>query len=171
MNKWDGLESDQRNFVRSELERKLPFLDFARILFVSALHGTAVGNLLPEVRKAYRAACKELATPALTRVLEQAVMEHPPPLSKGRRPRLRYAHQGGRNPPVIVVHGTQTDRLTESYRRFLTNRFRKAFSLQGTPIRVQFKAGTNPYAGKTNKLTPRQQAKRKRLMKHVKGRK
>jgi GTP-binding protein len=167
-NKWDGLPPEQRKKVRDDLERRLPFLDFAERITVSALHGTAVGDLLPAVERAYKAAMADLSTTELTRELEAAVMEHPPPLVRGRRIRLRYAHQGGRNPPVIVIHGNQTDRLPEAYRRYLINRFRKAFKLRGTPVRLSFKTGDNPYKGRRNKLTPRQERKRARLMKRVK---
>jgi GTP-binding protein len=167
-NKWDGLSADHRKKVRDDLERRLPFLDFAERITISALHGTAVGDLLPAVERAYRAAMSDLSTTELTRELEAAVMVHPPPMVRGRRIRLRYAHQGGRNPPVIVIHGNQTDRLPEAYRRYLINRFRKAFKLKGTPVRLAFKTGENPYKGRRNKLTPRQERKRKRLMKRVK---
>ncbi|NCF51981.1 ribosome biogenesis GTPase Der [Gammaproteobacteria bacterium] len=167
-NKWDGLTAAERKHVRDELDRRLPFLDFAERMTISALHGTAVGDLLPAVERAYRAATRDLSTTDLTRELESAVTAHPPPLVRGRRIRLRYAHQGGRNPPVIVIHGNQTERVPEAYRRYLINRFRKAFKLKGTPVRLAFKTGKNPYAGKRNKLTPRQEQKRKRLMRHVK---
>ncbi len=167
-NKWDGLSDDQRRQVREDLDRRLPFLDFAERMFISALHGTAVGDLLPAAERAYAAAMRELPTAELTRELEAAVSAHEPPLVRGRRIRLRYAHQGGRNPPVIVVHGKQTDRLPEAYRRYLVNRFRKAFKLQGTPVRLAFKTGANPYEGRRNKLTPRQQRKRNRLLRHSK---
>ncbi len=167
-NKWDGLSADQRKQVRDDLDRRLPFLDFAERITISALHGTAVGDLLPAVERAYRAATRDLSTTELTRELESAVMAHPPPLVRGRRIRLRYAHQGGRNPPVIVIHGNQTDRLPEAYRRYLINRFRKAFKLKGTPVRLSFKTSDNPYKGRRNKLTPRQERKRKRLMQRVK---
>ncbi len=167
-NKWDGLSPDQRKKVRDDLERRLPFLDFAERITISALHGTAVGDLLPAVERAYRAATSDLSTTELTRELEAAVMEHATPMIRGRRVKLRYAHQGGRNPPVIVIHGNQTDKLPESYRRYLINRFRKAFKLKGTPIRLSFKKGKNPFEGRRNKLTPRQERKRARLMKRVK---
>jgi GTPase len=167
-NKWDGLSDDQRRHVREDLDRRLPFLDFAERLFISALHGSAVGDLLPAAERAYAAATRELPTAELTRELEAAVSAHEPPLVRGRRIRLRYAHQGGRNPPVIVVHGKQTDRLPDAYRRYLVNRFRKAFKLQGTPVRLTFKTGVNPYEGRRNKLTPRQERKRKRLLRHTK---
>jgi GTP-binding protein len=167
-NKWDGLAGDQRRHVRDELDRRLPFLDFAERLTISALHGTAVGDLLPAAERAWQAAVRDLPTAELTRVLEDAVREHEPPLVRGRRIRLRYAHQGGRNPPVIVIHGKQTERLPDAYRRYLVNRFRKAFKLQGTPVRLTFKTGVNPYEGRRNKLTPRQERKRKRLLRHAK---
>ena len=167
-NKWDGLSQEQRRHVRDQLDRRLPFLDFAEQFTISAMHGTGVGDLLPAAQRAYRAATRDLATGDLTRVLEDAVAEHPPPLVRGRRIRLRYAHQGGRNPPVIVIHGNQTERLPESYRRFLINRYRKVFKLKGTPVRLQLKTSDNPYKGRRNKLTPRQERKRKRLMKHHK---
>ena len=109
-----------------------------------------------------------MSTTDLTRELESAVTSHPPPLVRGRRIRLRYAHQGGRNPPVIVIHGNQTERVPEAYRRYLINRFRKAFKLKGTPVRLTLKSSENPYKGKRNKLTPRQEQKRRRLMKHAK---
>jgi GTP-binding protein len=167
-NKWDGLSHGQKRHVKDELDRRLPFLDFAERITISALHGTAVGDLLPAVERAYRAATRDLSTTDLNRELESAVAEHAPPLVRGRRIRLRYAHQGGRNPPVIVIHGNQTEKLPEAYRRYLINRFRKAFRLQGTPVRIRFKTSDNPFKGRRNKLTPRQHQKRKRLMKHAK---
>ena len=167
-NKWDGLSAEKRKHVRDELDRRLPFLDFAERITISALHGTAVGDVLPAVERAFKAAVIDMSTTELTRELEAAVTAHPPPLVRGRRIRLRYAHQGGRNPPVIVIHGNQTDKFPEAYRRYLINRFRKEFKLKGTPVRLAFKSGKNPSAGKRNKLTPRQEQKRKRLMKHAK---
>jgi GTP-binding protein len=167
-NKWDGLEADHRRQVREQLERRLPFLDFAERMTISALHGTAVGDLLPAARRAYSAATRDLPTADLTRELQNAVTAHEPPMVRGRRIRLRYAHQGGRNPPVIVIHGNQTERVPEAYRRYLINHFRKAFRLKGTPVRLRFKTSDNPYKGRRNKLTPRQERKRKRLMKHNK---
>ena len=167
-NKWDGLAAEQRKHVRDELDRRLPFLDFAERITISALHGTAVGDVLPAVERAFRAAVIDMPTTELTRALESAVTAHPPPLVRGRRIKLRYAHQGGRNPPVIVIHGNQTERVPEAYRRYLINHFRKLFKLRGTPVRLQFKSSDNPYKGRRNKLTPRQERRRKRLMKRVK---
>jgi len=167
-NKWDGLAADQKRHVKNELERRLPFLEFAERMTISALHGTAVGDLLPAAERAYKAATRDLSTADLNKALEVAVTAHPPPLVRGRRIRLRYAHQGGRNPPVIVIHGNQTKRVPEAYRRYLINRFRKVFRLQGTPVRLSFKTSENPFKGRRNKLTPRQERKRRRMMKHVK---
>jgi len=170
VNKWDGLPGEQRDTVRRQIDVKLPFIDFAPLHFVSALHGTGVGELMASVRRAHRAATADMATPELTRVLRAAVEQHPPPLVRGRRIRLRYAHQGGRNPPVIVIHGNQTDSVPKAYRRFLVNRFREAFRLQGAPIRLEFRSSDNPFAGRRNTLTPRQKHKRERMIKRMKGR-
>jgi len=146
----------------------LPFLDFADMHFVSALHGSDIRKLLLSASKAGRAALKDLPTKELNDVLSEAVMAHPPPVTRGRRIKLTYAHQGGKRPPVIVVHGNQTDKLPGSYRQYLIKTFRKAFRLKGTPIRLQVKTGSNPFAGRRNKLTPRQQRKRDRLKTFVK---
>jgi GTP-binding protein len=167
INKWDGLSADQRETVQRQVELKLPFVGFARRHHISALHGTGVGELFAMIRQARAAALRDLPTPALTQTLEEAVTVHPPPMVRGRRIRLRYAHQGGRNPPLIVVHGNQTERLPQAYRRYLVNAFRKRFDLAGTPVRIEFRSGKNPYAGRRNKLTPRQQRKRSRLLKQA----
>jgi GTP-binding protein len=171
INKWDGLEKDEKDWVKKELERKLGFLDFAELHFISALHGTGIGHLFAAVDRAYKSAMRELKTGELNRVLEDAVQAHQPKLVRGRRIKLRYAHQGGKNPPIIVIHGNQTKSVPDAYRRYLINIFRKAFRLNGTPIRVEFREGKNPYAGRRNKLTDRQIQRKRRLMKHVKGRK
>jgi GTP-binding protein len=170
INKWDGLTPDERERVKSEMQRRLPFLAFADWRFVSALHGSGVGHLMDTVDRAYRAAMIDLPTPELTRVLEMAVQEHQPPLVRGCRIKLRYAHQGGKNPPIVVVHGNQTEQVPGPYQRYLANRFREAFDLHGTPLRIEFRTGDNPYQGRRNKLTQRQVSKRRRLMKHVKKR-
>jgi len=166
INKWDGIARDQRDHVRNQLKLKLPFLDFAPKHFISALHGSGVGLLLRAVRRAYAAAMRELPTPALTRTLERAQEAHAPPLVRSRRIRLRYAHQGGRNPPVIVIHGNQVEHLPDAYRRYLMNVFREAFHLQGTPVRIELRSDPNPYAGRKNELTPRQRRRRRRLVRH-----
>lgn len=168
VNKWDGLESSERERVKYELGRRLQFVDYASLYFISALHGTGVGDLFGPIQKAYQSATRNLSTPELTRILEQAVSEHQPPLVRGRRIKLRYAHQGGRNPPTIVIHGNQTKDLPAAYQRFLANYFRKSLKLEGTPVRIELKSGINPYKGKRNKLTKRQIDKRQRLKKHIK---
>jgi GTP-binding protein len=163
INKWDGLDPDQRNRVNSDYQRRLGFLDFAAVHRISALHGSGVGLLLEAADIVYANAVRDLPTPLLTRLLEEAVQAHQPPLVRGRRIKLRYAHQGGRNPPIIVIHGNQTDALPASYRRYLVNRFRSALKLAGTPLRLELRSGENPYEGRRNRLTPRQVRKRQRL--------
>lgn len=169
VNKWDGLDQEQREWVKIEIERKLPFLGFARHHFISALHGSGVGDLFGMVESVYASAMRDLPTPDLTRLLEAITQEHQPPLVHGRRIKLRYAHQGGKNPPIIVIHGNQTSEVPDSYKRYLVSRFRKALNLRGTPIRIEFRSGENPYEGKKNKLTKRQIQKRQRLKKFVKN--
>ena len=170
VNKWDGLDAHERSQIVSQLERRLPFLGFASTCFISALHGSGVGDLYPHIQKAYASAMCDLSTPRLTDILERAVQEHQPPLVRGRRIKLRYAHQGGRNPPVIVIHGNQTERVPATYKRYLVNAFRDALELTGTPIRIEFKTGDNPFKDRKNKLTGRQQKRKQRLMRHVKKR-
>ena len=163
INKWDRLPTDQREKVRSDLDRKLPFLNFADIHYISALHGTAVFDLLESGRCAADAAVRELPTPDLNRVLKDAVQAYPAPVAHRSRIKLTYAHQGGRRPPLIVIHGNQTGALPESYRRYLVSCFRKVFRLRGTPIRIELRTGKNPFAGRRNKLTPRQVKRRERV--------
>jgi GTP-binding protein len=169
VNKWDGIPQDQRVAIRAGLDLRLDFLTFAPVHFISARHGTGVGELMSSVRSAYRAAMRELPTKDLTRALEQAVAMHQPPLVRGRRIKLRYAHQGGRNPPIVVIHGNQTQHVPDAYRRYLENYFRKAFRLTGTPMRIEFRTDANPFAGRRNELTPRQVRKRQRLIRRSKG--
>jgi GTP-binding protein len=170
INKWDHIPPEQRDHVRNQLALKLPFLEFAPRHFISALHGSGVGDLLGAARRAAQAALREMPTPELTRVLEKALEAHQPPLVRGRRIKLRYAHQGGRNPPVIVVHGNQVKHVPEAFRRYLINTFREAFKLDGTPVRVEFRSDSNPFAGRRNELTERQRKKRQRLIRHVRQR-
>jgi GTP-binding protein len=170
VNKWDGIPADKRDEIRTGLDLRLPFLDFAPVHFISALHGTGVGELMRGVSHAYDASMREMPTPELTRVLELAIQQHQPPLVRGRRIKLRYAHQGGRNPPVIVVHGNQVEHVPDAYRRYLAHVYRKHFGLEGSPVRVQFRTDENPFKAKRNKLTPRQERSRKRLMRRVKKR-
>ena len=171
VNKWDGIDADQRASIKEMLARKLTFLDFATTKFISALHGSGVGTLYQAVDAAYANATRDLATPELTRILESAVQEHQPPQVHGRRIKLRYAHQGGQNPPIIVIHGNQTESVPPTYRRYLTNRFRSILKLDGTPVRLEFRSGKNPFEGRKNKLTDRQVRKRQRLKKYVQGKK
>jgi GTPase len=148
VNKWDGLSEDTRHQIKREFTRKLGFLAFARVHFVSALEGRGLGDVLKSVDSAYAAAMTKLPTPKLTRALIAATARQAPPRHGLFRPKLRYAHQGGMNPPVIVIHGNQLDSLPDSYRRYLERYFIDAFNLQGTPVRIQFKVGANPYAEK-----------------------
>ncbi len=166
VNKWDGIDPSQRGLIRDGVDLRLDFLSYAPVHYISARHGTAVGDLMASVRMAYRAAMKEMPTKDLNRALEQAITMHQPPLVRGRRIKLRYAHQGGRNPPIVVIHGNQTQHVPETYRRYLENHFRQTFHLKGTPMRVEFRTDDNPYSGKRNELTPRQQGKRVRLIKN-----
>ncbi|MGH8710704.1 MAG: ribosome biogenesis GTPase Der [Burkholderiales bacterium] len=148
VNKWDGLSVEQREKIKYDMARKLRFLDFAKVHYISALEGKGVGALLKSVDAAYRAAMAKLPTPKLTRALQSAIIKQQPPRAGLIRPKLRYAHQGGMNPPLIVIHGNALNKVPESYRRYLEGALRKVFKLQGTPLKVQFKHGRNPYAGK-----------------------
>ncbi len=168
-NKWDGLDAYQRQQCRSGLERRLDFVAWSKTVFVSALHGSGLRELMRAVDRAHLASTRELTASALTRALEQAYAGHQPPLVRGHAPKLRYAHPGGRNPPTIVIHGSRTAHIADSYRRYLENFFRKRFKLEGTPVRIEFQDGENPYAGRRNVLSERQQQKRRRLLQHVRG--
>lgn len=168
VNKWDGLDEDQKQTVHRDIERRLRFIDFAELHFISALHGTGVGHLYQSIARAYHSATRGLSTPHLTRILEDAIKDHQPPLVNGRRIKLRYAHAGGSNPPIIVIHGNQTDKVPASYQRYLEKVYSRQLELVGTPLRIEFRGSENPYAGKRNVLTERQVNRKKRLMKHVK---
>ena len=151
VNKWDGLPEDEREFIKKEIDRKLIFLDFAKFHYISALRKKGLLELLTSVDGAFKAAMANLATPQLTRVLIDAVAQHQPPITRGTRPKLRYAHQGGQNPPIVVIHGSHVDDIKDSYKRYLEGVFRKTFQLFGTPLRVQFNQGANPFAEPENK--------------------
>ncbi|MXP49948.1 ribosome biogenesis GTPase Der [Pantoea sp. Eser] len=168
VNKWDGLSQEIRDEVKETLDYRLGFIDFARVHFISALHGSGVGNLFESVTEAYDCSTKRVNTSMLTRTMNMAAEDHQPPLVRGRRVKLKYAHASGYNPPIVVIHGNQVKDLPDSYKRYLMNYFRKSLNVMGTPIRIQFKEGGNPYEGKRNLLTPTQQRKRKRLMAHMK---
>jgi GTP-binding protein len=168
MNKWDGMSTSDRDKTRVTIDRRLNFVPFVRLHTISALHGTGVGNLFDAINEAYASANKKLSTSQLTKILRQALETHTPPLVHGRRIKLRYAHSGGHNPPLIIIHGNQVDSLPESYRKYLANTFQQRLKLTGTPVRVEFKSGENPYRHNKNVLTARQKSKKSRLMKHAK---
>jgi len=168
INKWDGLATDERERIKYQLDFKLPFLEFAEKHFISALHGTGVGHLYKAIHNAYRSTMIKVPTSRLTRILETAVQLHQPPLIAGRRIKLRYAHQGGSNPFLVIIHGNQTEKVPPAYQRYLINYFHKTLKLQGTQVKLEFRTSENPYEGHRNKLTPRQQHKKQRLMKFVK---
>lgn len=171
VNKWDGLNTDVKDRIKSELDRRLGFIDFARIHFISALHGTGVGHLFESITEAFDSSTKRVSTSMLTRILRMAVDDHQPPMHAGRRVKLRYAHAGGYNPPLIVVHGNQVTKLADSYRRYLINYFRRSLKIMGTPIKVDFRDSENPFADKKNNLSLSQQKKRRRMMSHYKSKK
>ena len=145
INKWDGLDGERRERILRDFERKLRFLSFAKMHTVSALNGQGVNALIKSVNAAHAAAFSKLSTPRLTRELQAAVEQQPPPRKGIFRPKMRYAHQGGQNPPLIVIHGNALDAIPDSYRRYLETRFRSAFKLDGTPLRIEFKSSHNPY--------------------------
>jgi len=146
VNKWDGLDSDKRDQIKMDMERKLNFLFFAKFHFISALKGAGIGPLMKSIDAAYAAAMAKLSTPRLTRALVEAV-EHQQPRRKGSiRPKLRYAHQGGQNPPIVVIHGNALDAIDDNYKRYLEKHFRETFSLVGTPLRIELRSSKNPFA-------------------------
>ena len=161
VNKWDKLDQEVKDNIKKEVTRRLGFVDYADIHYISALHGTGVGELFRSVEKAYKSANSHWSTNRLTNLLQDVVSEHQPPMINGRRIKLRYAHQGGLNPPIIVVHGNQTDALPNSYKRYLMNTFRKVLKVTGTPLRFEFRSGDNPYAPEAK--TSREAAKARQL--------
>jgi GTP-binding protein len=162
INKWDGIDADQRNRIKSELDRRLHFIDYAEIHFISALHGSGVGKLYESVEKAYHSATVKLQTKRLTEILEAAVEIHQPPMIGMHRIKLRYAHAGGSNPPIIVIHGNQTDKLPDHYKRYLEKTFRQQLNLWGTPIRMEFRSGDNPYNDNKKRLLGQRPSEKKR---------
>lgn len=168
VNKCDRLGEEERGRLRGEIERRFAFADFAYLHFISALEGRGIRALIRSAVAAHRAAHARFPTGELTRALHDAVARHPPPLVRGRRIKLRYAHQGGSAPPRLIVHGNQTEAVPESYRRYLAGVFRRRFQLRGTPLVVEFRTGDNPYEGRRNELSARQRRRRKRLLRHVK---
>ncbi|GLX79397.1 GTPase Der [Thalassotalea insulae] len=148
VNKWDGLDEHVKDRIKTELDRRLGFIDFARIHFISALHGTGVGHLYESVEEAFVSATKRISTSMVTKILDMAVFDHQPPMHNGRRIKLKYAHAGGYNPPIIVIHGNQTKHLPVSYKRYLMNYYRKSLKVMGTPIKIEFRETANPFSGK-----------------------
>ncbi len=171
LNKWDGISADQKATIHRQLDVKLSFLEFAEKHPISALHGSGVGKMFDVVQQLYASAMLDMSTPVLTRILKEATAAHQPPIVNSRRVKLKYAHQGGRNPPIVVIHGVQTDSLPESYKRYLINYYRDKMGLVGTPIRLVFKSTVNPFHGQKNKLTEWQVKKKERLMRRVKSKK
>jgi len=168
VNKWDGLSQYQREQTTALLERKLAFAPWAKTVHISAKHGSGLRELFSAIRRAHASATRTFSTAEVSRVLELAVEAHPPPAVRGHAPKLRFAHPGGENPPTFVIHGTRLKELRESYTRYLENVFREHFKLLGTPVKLVFKQGENPYKDRKNPLSERQIASRKRLMRHVK---
>lgn len=158
VNKWDGLDDHVKDRIKTELDRRLGFIDFARIHFISALHGTGVGHLYESVEEAFVSATKRISTSMVTKILDMAVFDHQPPMHQGRRIKLKYAHAGGYNPPIIVIHGNLAKKLPLSYKRYLMNYYRKSLKIMGTPIRIEFRETSNPFAGK-KKLSYTEQKK------------
>jgi GTP-binding protein len=163
VNKWDGLDSDVKDDIKNELDRRLDFIDFARIHFISALHGTGVGNLFESVEEAYASATNRISTAMLTRIMDMAQKDHQPPLVHGRRVKLKYAHAGGYNPPIVVIHGNQVSKLPHAYKRYLMNYYRKSLKVMGTPIKVEFREGENPFSERKKPQLAASVRKRKRM--------
>lgn len=163
LNKWDAIDIDRRRAVLVEVAERLDFARFAPVVTISALHGSGLGELTDAIEHVQAAGERELPTGALTRVLRDAVASHPPPSVQRKTPKLRYAHGGGHFPTRIVIHGNRNRGIPDQYQRYLINTFRKHFELTGMPVKLVFREGDNPYAGRRNKLTPRQVQKRKRL--------
>ncbi|MEO8162024.1 MAG: GTP-binding protein, partial [Arenimonas sp.] len=170
VNKWDGQSNYQREQTRALLDRKLAFAPWAEQITISAKHGTGLRELFNGIKRAHASATKTFSTAEATKALQVAVETFPPPVQRGHVAKLKFAHPGGNNPPLFIVHGNRLKGLPDSYRRYLENFFRKRFKLVGTPVRFVFKEGENPYEGKKNVLTERQIKKKQRLIRHVKGR-
>ncbi|WP_242163199.1 ribosome biogenesis GTPase Der [Lysobacter sp. M15] len=170
VNKWDGRSDYERQQAEALLSRKLAFVDWAEAVRISALHGSGLRELFRAVHRAYASATRKFSTSEVTQAIEAAYEANPPSVVRGHVPKLRFAHPGGENPPTFIVHGTRLRTLSDSYKRYLENFFRKRFKLVGTPVRFIFKEGDNPYKDKKNVLTDRQVARKKRLLRHVKKR-
>jgi GTP-binding protein len=171
VNKWDGMDTYQREQCQRALERRLVFVNWAKQVFISALHGSGLRELMRAIVRAHTSATRELGSSDLTRTLERAYESYQPPLVRGHAPKLRFAHPGGSNPPTIIIHGSRTKHIAPAYRRYLENFFRQRYKMEGTPIRIEFRDGENPFAGKKNVLTEAQQRKRQRMISEMKRRK
>ncbi|MBD8900375.1 ribosome biogenesis GTPase Der [Rhodanobacter sp. DHG33] len=171
VNKWDGLDAYQRERCQEALARRLQFVEWARHVYISAMHGSGLRELMRAIVRAHASATKELNSSDLTRSLEKAYQNYQPPLVRGHAPKLRFAHPGGSNPPTIVIHGSRTKHIAPAYQRYLENFFRQRYKLEGTSIRIVFREGENPYAGKKNVLTEGQLRKRQRMIREMKKRK
>ena len=158
VNKWDSVPQDRRDEIKKDLARKLHFLGFAKLHYISALKSTGINGLLSSVQAAYNAAMIKMPTPKITRVLQTAIERQAPPLAGLVRPKMRYAHQGGSNPPVIVIHGNALHHISDAYTRYLTQSFRKAFNLEGTPLRIEYRSSDNPFADKDKPKKPLRRA-------------
>ena len=163
INKWDGMESEEKEFVKSEIQRRLIFVDFAAIHFISALHGSGVGTIYNSIQIAHGSAKNQLPTSMLTQILQGAVKDHAPPVVNGRRIRLRYAHAGGKNPPRIIIHGKQCHKVPKHYIRYLEKTFRSALKLEGTPVRIEMKSDDNPYVKREDGLSQQKIARRRKI--------
>ena len=170
LNKWDHLDPEKRTAARDAVARRLGFIDFSAVHAISALRGEGLGAVMRSVEEAWAAATTRMAAGDLTRIVQDATTRHPPPVVRGRRIKLRYAHQGGINPPIVVIHGNSAEEVPEPYARYLARAVRTRFGLRGTPLRIEFRSGENPYAGRRNRLTPRQVRHRKRLLRHARRR-
>jgi GTP-binding protein len=170
INKWDGMSEYDKDLVKKDIDRRLDFIPWAKLHLISAKHGTAVGDLYPSIERAYKSATTKVATHRLTQILEDAIEQHQPPMVSGRRIKLRYAHMGGHNPPLIVIHGNQTAAVPHTYKRYLENVYRKVLKIEGTPIAIEFKTGENPFKDKHNVLSPAQQERRRRMVQFHKKR-
>ncbi len=174
LNKWDGMDEYAKNEIRQSIRRRFEFVDFAKIHFISALHGTGVGNLYDSIHTAYQSAFKKITTAKLNQTLERILASHSPPLINGRRVKLRYTHIGGHNPPIFVIHGTQADKLPSHYVKYLEKNFRKLLRLEGTPVRIQLLSDDNPFTKDEENLNYQQVARKRRIQKnreHLRARK
>ncbi|NKB32244.1 MAG: ribosome biogenesis GTPase Der [Pseudomonadales bacterium] len=166
INKWDGMEDDQKDTIKSDIRRRFTFVDFAAIHFISAMHGTGVGDLYKSIHKAHSSAKKKLSTNQLTKILERATLDHAPPIVNGRRIKLRYAHPGGQNPPTIVIHGKQTKKLPAHYSRYLEKTFRNVLKLEGTPVRIELRSDANPFTKDEQNLSQKQVSRKRKIKKN-----